>query len=162
MKKKLYVALTQHHSAARWPVDYQCSSTPELSSSSHPMSIPQSYKEENSNSHAQFVSVIFQTMRRVIFNGPIIKNPCIKQQQRQMDSYIWSPEKMLHALLYILHAESQILPLHIDSINENDSVANPDPTPRIASVHKSRFAEIVLVGCWMEAVYYGLLLFTIT
>ena len=54
-----------------------------------------------------------------------------------------------------------ILPLDVDSINENDSVANPDPTPRIASVHKSRIAEVVLVGCWMEAVYYGLLLFTI-
>ena len=51
-----------------------------------------------------------------------------------------------------------ILPLDVDSINENDSVANPDPTPRIASVHKSRFAEVVLVGCWMEAVYYCLLL----
>ena len=56
----------------------------------------------------------------------------------------------------------EFLPLDVDSINENDSVANPDPTPRIASVHKSRFAEVVLVGCWMEAVYYGLLLFTIT
>ena len=51
-----------------------------------------------------------------------------------------------------------ILPLDVDSINENDSVANPDPTPRIASVHKSRFAEVVLVGCWMEAVYYCSLL----
>ena len=51
-----------------------------------------------------------------------------------------------------------ILPLDVDSINENDSVANPDPTPRIASVHKSRFAEVVLVECWMEAVYYCLLL----
>ena len=51
-----------------------------------------------------------------------------------------------------------ILSLDVDSINENDSVANPDPTPRIASVHKSRFAEVVLVGCWMEAVYYCLLL----
>ena len=58
--------------------------------------------------------------------------------------------------------ESQFLPLDVDSINENDSVANPDPTPRIASVHKSRFAEVVLVGCWIEAVYYGLLLFTMT
>ena len=55
-----------------------------------------------------------------------------------------------------------ILPLDVDSINENDSVANPDHTPRIASVHKSRIAEVVLVGCWMEAVYYGLLLFTVT
>ena len=55
-----------------------------------------------------------------------------------------------------------LLPLDVDSINENDSVANPDPTPRIASVHKSRFAEVVLVGCWIEAVYYGLLLFTMT
>ena len=51
-----------------------------------------------------------------------------------------------------------VLPLDVDSINENDSVANPDPTPRIASVHKSWFAEVVLVGCWMEAVYYCLLL----
>ena len=58
--------------------------------------------------------------------------------------------------------ELYFLPLDVDSINENDSVANPDPTPRIASVHKSRFAEVVLVGCWIEAVYYGLLLFTIT
>ena len=54
--------------------------------------------------------------------------------------------------------ERYVLPLDVDSINENDSVANPDPTPRIASVHKSRFAEVVLVGCWMEAVYYCLLL----
>ena len=54
--------------------------------------------------------------------------------------------------------EQCVLPLDVDSINENDSVANPDPTPRIASVHKSRFAEVVLVGCWMEAVYYCLLL----
>ena len=30
---------------------------------------------------------------------------------------------------------SRFLPLDVDSINENDSVANPDPTPRIASVH---------------------------
>ena len=28
------------------------------------------------------------------------------------------------------------------------------PTPRIASVRKSRFAMVVLVECWMEAVYY--------
>ena len=65
-----------------------------------------------------------------------------------------------------LHVLSQsvytVLPLDLDSINENDSVANPDPTPRIASVHKSRFAKVVLVGCWIEAVYYGLLLFTMT
>ena len=54
--------------------------------------------------------------------------------------------------------EYKFLPLDVDSINENDSVANPDPTPRIASVHKSRIAEVVLVGCWIEAVYYGLLL----
>ena len=60
------------------------------------------------------------------------------------------------------HEVTPFLPLDVDSINENDSVANPDPTPRIASVHKSRFAEVVLVGCWIEAVYYGLLLFTIT
>ena len=51
-----------------------------------------------------------------------------------------------------------LLPLDVDSINENDSVANPDPTPRIASAHKSRFVEVVLVECWMEAVYYCLLL----
>ena len=57
---------------------------------------------------------------------------------------------------------TNFLPLDVDSINESDSVANPDPTPRIASVHKSRFAEVVLVGCWIEDVYYGLLLFTIT
>ena len=60
------------------------------------------------------------------------------------------------------HEIIDVLPLDVDSINESDSVANPDPTPRIASVHKSRFAEVVLVGCWIEAVYYGLLLFTIT
>ena len=60
------------------------------------------------------------------------------------------------------HGTSIFLPLDVDSINENDSVANPDPTPRIASAHKSRFAEAVLVGCWIEAVYYGFLLFTIT
>ena len=54
--------------------------------------------------------------------------------------------------------EIDFLPLDVDSINENDSVANPDPTPRITSVHKSRFAEVVLVGCWMEAFYYCLLL----
>ena len=62
----------------------------------------------------------------------------------------------------VLQDGEDILPLDVDSINENDSVANPDPTPRIASVHKSRFAEVVLVGCWIEAVYYGLLLFTMT
>ena len=28
------------------------------------------------------------------------------------------------------------------------------PTPSIASIHKSRFAVVVLVECWMEAVYY--------
>ena len=56
------------------------------------------------------------------------------------------------------HGEYGVLPLDVDSINENDSVANPDPTPRIASAHKSRFAEVVLVECWMEAVYYCLLL----
>ena len=57
-----------------------------------------------------------------------------------------------------LGGHTYFLPLDVDSINENDSVANPDPTPRIASVHKSRFAEVVLVECWMEAVYYCLLL----
>ena len=60
------------------------------------------------------------------------------------------------------HEVTPYLPLDVDSINENDSVANPDPTPRIASVHKSRFGEVVIVGCWIEAVYYGLLLFTMT
>ena len=65
----------------------------------------------------------------------------------------------MHAAeIYILNQLRLFLPLDVDSINENDSVANPDPTPRIASVHKSRFAEVVLVGCWMEAVYYCLLL----
>ena len=39
-------------------------------------------------------------------------------------------------LLY-LRIGTHVLPLDVDSINENDSVANPDPTPRIASVHKS-------------------------
>ena len=64
----------------------------------------------------------------------------------------------------MVHQNSQVegihivLPLDVDSINDNDSVANPDPTPRIASAHKSRFAEVVLVECWMEAVYYCLLL----
>ena len=63
------------------------------------------------------------------------------------------------ALTLYTHAMvHEFLPLDVDSINENDSVANPDPTPRIASVHKSRFAEVVLVECWMEAVYYCLLL----
>ena len=28
------------------------------------------------------------------------------------------------------------------------------PTPRIVSVHKSRFAVVVLVECWIETVYY--------
>ena len=56
------------------------------------------------------------------------------------------------------YIRNKFLPLDVDSINENDSVANPDPTPRIASVHKSGFAEVVLVECWMEAVYYCLLL----
>ena len=59
---------------------------------------------------------------------------------------------------YITYEVYLILPLDVDSINENDSVANPDPTHRIASVHKSRFAEVVLVECWMGAVYYCLLL----
>ena len=75
--------------------------------------------------------------------------------------------KLEHIILALVLADWRmhglfLLPLDVDSINENNSVANPDPTPRIASVHKSRFAEVVLVGCWMEAVYYGLLLFTIT
>ena len=38
--------------------------------------------------------------------------------------------------------------------NENASVANPDHTPRIASVHKAPFAVVVLVECWIETVYY--------
>ena len=46
------------------------------------------------------------------------------------------------------------LPLDVDFVNENASVANPVPTPRIASIHKSRFAVVVLMECWMEAVYY--------
>ena len=50
-------------------------------------------------------------------------------------------------MLSIVDVEKLFLPLDVDSINEHDSVANPDPTPRIASVHKSRFAEVVLVGC---------------
>ena len=51
------------------------------------------------------------------------------------------------------------LPLDVDSINENDSVANPDPTPRIASVHKSRGRR----GCACGMLDGGcLLLFTIT
>ena len=61
-------------------------------------------------------------------------------------------------LSYTEWPDYMFLPLDVDSINENDSVANPDPTPRIAFVHKSRFAEVVLVECWMEAVYYCLLL----
>ena len=64
----------------------------------------------------------------------------------------------LQTCMFQLSEVTPILPLDVDSVNENDSVANPDPTPRIASVHKSRFAEVVLVGCWMEAVYYCLLL----
>ena len=70
--------------------------------------------------------------------------------------------KLPPVIIALTRKVSSVLPLDVDSINENDSVANPDPTPRIASVHKSRFAEVVLVGCWIEAVYYGLLLFTIT
>ena len=69
---------------------------------------------------------------------------------------------MFVLVIYKLKLVWLFLPLDVESINENDSVANPDPTPRIASVHKSRFAEVVLVGCWIEAVYYGLLLFTMT
>ena len=42
--------------------------------------------------------------------------------------------------------------LDVDFINENDSVANPDPTPRIASIYKSRLAKVVLAECWMDAV----------
>ena len=66
----------------------------------------------------------------------------------------------LYQLLMMVNAGGTptFLPLDVDSINENDSVANPDPTPRIASAHKSRFVEVVLVECWMEAVYYCLLL----
>ena len=47
-----------------------------------------------------------------------------------------------------------ILPLNGDFINENASVANLDPTPRIESVHKSQIAVVVLVECWIETVYY--------
>ena len=46
------------------------------------------------------------------------------------------------------------LPLDSDFISENASVATPDPIPRIASVHKFRFAIVVLVECWIETVYY--------
>ena len=46
------------------------------------------------------------------------------------------------------------LPLDGDFINENASIANPDLTPRMASVHKSRIAVVVLVECWIEIVYY--------
>ena len=53
--------------------------------------------------------------------------------------------------------ELTILPLDGDFINANTSVANPDPTPRIASVHKSHFAVVVLVECLIETVYYYLL-----
>ena len=44
------------------------------------------------------------------------------------------------------------LSLDVDFINENASVANL-PTPRIVSVHKSRFAVVMFMECWMEAVY---------
>ena len=75
-----------------------------------------------------------------------------------MDTGILVKFHVQHAMSHICLLLTYVLPLDVDSINENDSVANPDPTPRIASVHKSRFAEVVLVGCWMEAVYYCLLL----
>ena len=88
---------------------------------------------------------------------------------RMNDSYTVTPEVYMFLCTHNVTSynscypckykrEYVLLPLDVDSINENDSVANPDPTPRIASVHKSRFAEVVLVGCWMEAVYYCLLL----
>ena len=41
-----------------------------------------------------------------------------------------------------------------DFVDENASVADPDPTPRIAPVHKSRIGMVVLVECWIETVYY--------
>ena len=37
--------------------------------------------------------------------------------------------------------------------NASTSVVNHDPTPKIASIHKFRFAVVVLVECWIEAGY---------
>ena len=60
----------------------------------------------------------------------------------------------------ICNLESAIhifLSLDVDSINENDSVANPDPTPRIASVHKSHSPRLCLWNAgWrlFTTVYY--------
>ena len=41
-----------------------------------------------------------------------------------------------------------------DFINENASVANPDPHSQNSLDHMSRFAVVVLMECWMEALYY--------
>ena len=49
--------------------------------------------------------------------------------------------------------ELDILPLEVDFINENASVANPLPTPRVASIYKSQFTVVMLMECWIEAVH---------
>ena len=67
-------------------------------------------------------------------------------------------------IVYSVHAHystpslkyhQRFLPLDVDFINENASVlvANPDPTPRIATIHNLRPFN-VLVKCWTKAVYY--------
>ena len=48
-----------------------------------------------------------------------------------------------------------LLPLNVDFINENTSVGNPDPTPRIASIHN-------LNSPWLCLWNVGWRLFTIT
>ena len=48
--------------------------------------------------------------------------------------------------------EIDIYPLDVDFINENVSLAKNVPTPRIASIHKSRFS-LVVMQFWMEAIY---------
>ena len=61
---------------------------------------------------------------------------------------VWTfDKKCLHKTII-----NHFLPLDLDFINENASIAKPDP--RIASIHKSRFATVLLMECWMEAVYY--------
>ena len=100
---------------------------------------------------------------KLVTTLPYLQAQCSETKRHCLiRTMIKRPKWPAKVLFILLITYTSILPLDVDSINENDSVANPDPTPRTASVHKFRIAEVVLVGCWMEAVYYGLLLFTIT
>ena len=77
-----------------------------------------------------------------------------RERGRVMGFNLNEVEHRYVVLLSKMDLDQKFLPLDVDFINENASVANPVPTPRIASIHKSPFAKVVLMECWMEAVYY--------